>query len=163
MTRQSKPTGLISYTSQNALAGKPSKLIRARTIVYPLIMLSIMAAFGIAMASKSGFDARVIRGKGTPFTFAEDRSVVNTFSIRLVNRSDEPQRYQFAFANPGLRVEVVDEEDLQLPAGGTALVPIFVRFDSEMTREDGNQRVKLTIRDSADRTKDLRFRVLGPR
>lgn len=163
MERIGKPKGLIRYASQNALAGKESRLIRARTIGYPILLLLLLTAFGFAMSRRSGFNARVVRGKGAPYSFTEDRKVINGFSIRLVNRTQEPQQYSFSFAEPGLQLEVVDEKQLQLAGGKSALVPIFVRFDSSLTKHDGNQRVQLTISDSDQLRKQLSFRVLGPR
>ena len=163
MQRVGKPTGLIRYTSQNSLEGKSNKLIRGRTIIYPLILVGVLVGLGFAVASKTGFDARVIRGKGNPFSFDANRNVMNPFSIRLVNRTDETQTYTMSFEDSSLTLEVVDETDLQIPAGKTRLVPIVVRFHPSLTDGDGNERVTLTIRDGNDRENQLQFRVLGPR
>ena len=163
MQRLGKPPGLIRYTSQNALSGKPGKLLRARTMIYPLILVGIVTGLGFAVASKTGFDVRVIRGKGNPYSFDKDLSVMNTFSIRLVNRTKETQQYTLAFVDPSLSLEVVDETDLKIPGGETRLVPILVRFHPDVTDGDGNERVTLIIRDENNREKESDFRVLGPR
>ena len=163
MDRVGSPRGLIRYTSQESLEGRPSRLVRARTIVYPLILAGVFTGLVLAIAGKSGFDARVIRGKGMPFTMGQGSRVVNAFSIRLVNRSSEPQTYAFTCEEPSLSIEVVDEADLTLPPSGTALAPIVIRFSSELTQLDGNERVLLRVQDSAGRNKELPIRLLGPR
>ena len=38
MEQVGKPRGLIRYTSQDALAGKPPHLLRPRTVLYPLAL-----------------------------------------------------------------------------------------------------------------------------
>ncbi len=38
MGKIGKPAGLIRYTSQDDLAGLPTRLIRARTVIYPTII-----------------------------------------------------------------------------------------------------------------------------
>ncbi|MEL6106785.1 MAG: cytochrome c oxidase accessory protein CcoG [Planctomycetota bacterium] len=163
MKRVGKPTGLIRYASQESLSGRQSRLVRARTVLYPLVLCVALIGLGLAVASKSGFDARVIRGRGVPFSISEDQRVLNSFSIRLVNRSGSPQTYQLSIEHPSFTVNVVDESDLSLKDGETVLTPIHVSFDANATRGDGNEPVEMSIIDGDGRTKDLRFRVLGPR
>lgn len=163
MDKVGYPRGLIRYTSQESLDGKQRRFLRARTIIYPLVLVVLVSALAFALSTKYGFDARIIRGKGAPFTTIE-RTVVNSFNLRLVNRTDEAQRYQLTIQSPTeAELEVIDETGLNLDAGETAMVPIHVRFPSRLTFGDGNEPILLQVVDSSENKREVSFRLLGPR
>ena len=117
-----------------------------------------------ALSTKYGFDARVIRGKGAPFTSVARGLISNTFNMRLVNRTDKPQSYTFKLLTPQTaQLEVIDESRLQLQPGETTMVPLGVRFPSSLTFGDGNVPIILSIVDTSKNRHDVSFRLLGPR
>ena len=67
MEKVKRPKGLIRYSSQDALAGKPPRLLRVRTIAYPLLLTGVFVAFIAVLSTKFGFDAKIMRGRGNPF------------------------------------------------------------------------------------------------
>jgi cytochrome c oxidase accessory protein FixG len=164
MKKVGLPQGLIRYTSQDALARKPKRLIRARTIIYPLILLGVLGGFAFAINAKSGFDARVIRGKGNPFTIERGGFVSNSFSLRLVNRTDQPQTYSLQMTTPEqAELKVIDETDLTLSPGDSKLVPFSLRFPTRTTFGDGNEMATLKVADESENERSVNFRILGPR
>jgi len=48
MTKLSRPVGLIRYTTPDELDGKPRKVWRARTILYPVLLAIAIVALGWA-------------------------------------------------------------------------------------------------------------------
>ena len=52
-----------------------------------------MSGLVFAISTKSGFDARIIRHGGAPFTVFPDGTASNEFRMRLVNRTGDPQVY----------------------------------------------------------------------
>jgi cytochrome c oxidase accessory protein FixG len=164
MEKVGLPTGLIRYTSEDALAKKPFRMLRARTIIYPLLLIGVVSGLAYAISTKYGFDARVIRGKGAPFTTVDRGLISNTFNMRLVNRTDESQSYEFKIIEPKSAVlEVIDESRLQLEPGQTTMVPLSVRFPSALTFGNGNEPIVLEIVDSSQNRHEVNFRLLGPR
>jgi cytochrome c oxidase accessory protein FixG len=163
MVRIGKPKGLIRYGSQDSIARKPKRLVRARTIFYPIVLTSIVVALGFAVASKSGFDTRLIRGKGAPFVSASNGQISNSFQVRIVNRSDAPQTYSIAIAQAeGATLQIVDSDQLSLQIGESKLVPVTIFFPSRLTAGQGNHVCKLIVKDRLERTKELELRILGP-
>jgi polyferredoxin len=164
MERIGKPKGLIRYSSQDAIARKPNKLIRGRTIVYPLILVGVLSAFGLAIRSKSSFDARLIRGRGAPFTVMQSREVMNSFNMRLVNRTQQPQTYTIDVISPAdAKLEIVDDEGLTLQPGKTSLVPFDIRFSMKATNQNGTASAELKIRDEQGNDRSISMKLLGPR
>tara|TARA_R110002049_G_scaffold50370_3_gene143020 strand:- start:37022 stop:38272 length:1251 start_codon:yes stop_codon:yes gene_type:complete len=164
MERVGSPRGLIRFSSQDAIARKPMKMLRARTVVYPLILVGVLSGFVYAVSTKTTFDARIVRGKGAPFSFAPDRSVTNNFKMRLVNRTDQPHTYSFEVVSPeGVTSEVIDEDALTLGPGVSTFVPLSIGFAGRVTSGDGNEMVKMLIRDDDGNENSVTFRILGPK
>ena len=164
MDKVGSPRGLIRYTSQDALAKKPIRMLRARTVIYPLLLVIVTSALGYAISTKYGFDARLIRGKGLPFTTQERGVISNSFNLRLVNRTDSAQRYQLTIVEPAdVRLEVLDETTVALEPGETSMVPINLRFASSMTLGVGNRPAVLEITDSVANNHKIKFNIVGPK
>ncbi len=164
MAKIGLPQGLIRYSSQDEIARKPKKMMRARTIVYPLILLVVMSGFTYAVRSKVGFDVRLLRGKGAPFSISNTGQVNNSFKLRLVNRSNQAQTYTLTVSSPAnVTLEVIQEELLTLEPGGNVLVPLSIDFAPAITRGAGNEAAVLRVNDGSDREHELDFKLLGPR
>jgi cytochrome c oxidase accessory protein FixG len=164
MERVGLPPGLIRFSSQDAIDRKPRKIARARTIIYPMILTGVLVGFVLAINSKAGFDARLLRGKGAPFSIVNGGLVSNSFRMRLLNRTSQPQLYTMeAVAPAGLALEVIDPEALSIDPGKTALVPFDIRFSGGLTSGDGNEQAKIRVTDQSDNARVIDFKILGPR
>ncbi len=164
MRRVGTPTGLIRYSSQSAIERKPQRFLRARTIIYPIILVLVFSGFGFALATKRGFDARLVRGKGAPFSMSTVGNVSNAFQIRLVNRTDQDQTYRFAISGiEGAELSIVDEKLLSIEPGGSRVVPVTVSFPVGLTAGNGNHLGELQVSDGNEQQRVLPLRVLGPR
>ena len=51
MDKVGLPPGLIRYSSQDALEKKPFRLFRARTIIYPLLLIGVVAGLAYAIST----------------------------------------------------------------------------------------------------------------
>jgi cytochrome c oxidase accessory protein FixG len=164
MDKVGLPAGLIRYTSQDALANKPRRMLRARTIIYPLLLVGVISGLAYAISTKYGFDARIIRGKGAPFTTVDRGLISNTFNLRLVNRTDSSQHYTLKVVTPeSANLEIIDEGTLDLESNESSLVPLSVRFPGFLTAGDGNEPITLEVVDSSQNRHEVSFRLLGPR
>jgi cytochrome c oxidase accessory protein FixG len=164
MDKVGLPRGLIRYTSQDALDNKPQRLLRARTIIYPLILAAIASGLVLAVSNTYGLDARIIRGKGAPFTLMERGQASNNFSMRLVNRTNATQTYALTVLQPEMAsIEVLNDETLTLEPGKTSLVPMRIRFPSALTYAKGNHPIIVRVTDEDGNKREIDFRLLGPR
>lgn len=164
MVKINLPKGLIRYSSQDSIAGKAKQMFRARTVIYPLILIGLMSGLVFAISTKAGFDARIIRASGAPFTVFRDGTASNEFRVRLVNRTSDPQVYSFTeIDQPDVEIEVLDEEKMSLQPGESVLVPIHVIFKTSLTRGSGRKVVAATIADHSDNARQINIRLSGPR
>ena len=164
MDKVGLPTGLIRYTSQEALDGRPWKLLRIRTIAYPILLAVLLTGFAFAVASKYSFDARIIRGKGAPFSLNVDGNTTNSFSMRIVNRSSQSQSYELSVVSPdSVSLEIIEPQRLNLDTQQSALIPFQLQFPTSLTSGVGNKEVTLHVKDQSGNERDIQFRIIGPR
>jgi cytochrome c oxidase accessory protein FixG len=162
MQKVGLPIGLIRYTSQDSLEGKPQQLIRARTAIYSVVITVLAGLFVYILSTKFAFDARVFRGGGAPFSIMEDKQVQNNFKIRLVNRSQIAQEYLLNPSDTKIAAHWSAGEKLTLEPGETVLALVDVKFPISMTTGKGFANATITVRDGSDSTRDLSIRLLGP-
>lgn len=164
MERVGKEKGLIRYSSQDAIAKKPRRAIRPRTVIYPIILFAVLSGLAFAVRTKSSFDAQMIRGKGAPFTLTDRGTVTNSFNLNLVNRTEQTQVYQLEMAGPdGVTLDVVDDEGLELEPREKSFVPVSVEFPLQTTRGAGKRQAVIRVTDESENSYEIDFKLLGPK
>lgn len=164
MDKVGRPRGLIRYDSQDGIDGQGTRLLRARTVIYPLLLLLVVGgAFLSVLGSKFSFDARLLRAPGNPFTRIDGGEVRNTMRLRLVNRSGADQVYQVRAVQPaGVKLQVIDTGGLSLKDRETSIVPVVVDFNARVTSESGHVDAVMEVTDDSGNKRTLSYRLLGP-
>lgn len=163
MKKVGRKPGLIRYSSQAADAGKASKLLRPRTIIYPLILTAIASVFAFILGTKADFDAVLLRNKGQPYTVLEDGGVRNVFNVKLTNRADEAQTLKVELgpdAPAGTQVEPIEialEPGQMETVTMLAIAPVM-----EFLQGGGQLEVTLRVTDEAGESRDIAGKMLGP-
>lgn len=161
MTKLKRPTGLIRYSSQEALEGQPYRFWRARTIIYPAVIAVIGVLFIFALGRTTGLNAKLIRGAGQPFTMT-GREVQNSVRLRIVNRTDTEQTYSIEATSPeGVTTRFIDGTPTLKPLG-TNIVPVLMKFPTSLTAEHGRTDATFVIRDADGNERTLSMTLLGP-
>jgi cytochrome c oxidase accessory protein FixG len=161
MDKVGKPRGLIRYSSQEALAGKPRKLLRVRTVLYPLAFTLALSTMLVLLFNKETADVTVLRGLGAPFTEEADGTIANQVRIKIANRGDADARYTITLdgANGG-RV-ISPENPLVVAEGATRETSIFVLLPRDGFA-NGERAVTITVSDGARFTTTVPWRLQGP-
>lgn len=161
MTKLGRPTGLIRYSSQNAMEGRSRRVVRPRVVIYGLIMALLASLFVFALSTKSVASVIVVRGRGAPFTAAADGTITNRVSIKLTNRTEEPIEFRLSMAGvPG--ATITHEESLRVEGEQSRVVPVTIGAPFEaFTR--GRLESVIRVTDGTDRyTRDVKFLLMGP-
>jgi cytochrome c oxidase accessory protein FixG len=113
MLKLGRPTGLIAYdTDANIKRRKRgeapvSKVIRARTVLYGILIAGVGLAMLTALALRSFTDLSVLHDRNPIYVTLADGSIRNGYTLRLLNK--RPQERLFTLSVEGLdgaRVEV---------------------------------------------------------
>jgi cytochrome c oxidase accessory protein FixG len=168
MTRVGKPTGLIRYSSQDALAGKARRLLRLRTVLYPAVLLLLLTGLVTALITKDPIDVTVLRGIGAPFTEETDGRIANQIRVKITNRRNTPQAITIAVTgleDAGLtpsEITVVNPENpLTVAAGATHSTSLFVLLPRRAFSH-GDRQITLLVTDPAGFRQTIAWRLLGP-
>ena len=163
MAKLGRKPGLIRYSSQAADAGKASKLLRPRTLIYPLILVALASAFTFILGTKADFDAVLLRNKGQPFTILEDGGVRNVFNVKLTNRADEAQTLRVELAPDAPKGTALEPIEIELAPGQMETVTMLaIAPVMEFLHSGGQLEVTLRVTDEAGESRDIAGQMLGP-
>jgi cytochrome c oxidase accessory protein FixG len=168
MTKIGKPKGLIRYSSQDAIAGKPRKLLRLRTVLYPAVLAILLTGLTIALFTKAPVDVTILRGLDGPFTEEGDGRISNQIRVKVTNRRSTDQQYTVRvddIEDAGLTASdvlvVAPENPMIVKGGETHATSMFVLLPRRAF-VNGERRIKLVITDSHGYHEEVAWRLLGP-
>jgi cytochrome c oxidase accessory protein FixG len=168
MTKIGKPTGLIRYSSQDEIAGKPKHLLRLRTILYPIVLTLLGGGLVGTMYVKKAADLTVLRGLDGPFTTEADGRIANQIRIKITNRRGADMAYRIVLdslapANVAPRevTVVLPENPLTVQAGDTRITSAFVLLPPRAFTK-GERFITINVSDERDYRESVTYRLLGP-
>jgi cytochrome c oxidase accessory protein FixG len=88
MDRMHYPRGLIRYSSQRALEGSGTRVLRPRTLVYGALLVVLFAGFLAALALRNPLGLDVIRDRNALYRLQADGSVENVYTLRILNKDE---------------------------------------------------------------------------
>lgn len=114
MRKVDRPTGLIAYDTDTAVAtraagGKPRySLLRTRTVLYAILIALISALMLWGYTSKSTYEFSVLKDRSPPFIRLSDGRIRNGYTLKLVNKSNQPERVAILMEGPeGSHFEII--------------------------------------------------------
>lgn len=90
MFKINRPKGLIRHDSIEGFAGKKTRWVRPRTVVYLLLLCIGITVAAFAVSGIQPMDLSVTRMTGTAYVVDKD-AVRNQFMVRLLNKESVPQ------------------------------------------------------------------------
>jgi cytochrome c oxidase accessory protein FixG len=127
MTRLHRPRGLIRYDSFEGLAGRATRWIRPRTLVYGVLLLIGAAVATWALSTFKPASFLVTRITGAPY-FVDATSVRNQFFVRLVNKRNAPTRFLLELQRTPADVKRTGfEQAVEVPALGEIVQPLVLQ------------------------------------
>jgi cytochrome c oxidase accessory protein FixG len=127
MAKIGYPQGLIRYTTQNALDGKPTRVFRPRIFIYGGLLLALLAGFAYGVATRTPLIAEVLRDRNALYRETVE-GIENGYTLKLVNKTDHAQRYAVALRGESERSSgmVLHAPVVTVPPGEVASVPVTV-------------------------------------
>lgn len=84
------PRGLIRYTSENALNGKKTHLIKPKTVGYGVILVAAISLLTWSILTRAPYNATVEQVRQPLYSQLSDGSIRNTYEIKLNNKLTAP-------------------------------------------------------------------------
>jgi cytochrome c oxidase accessory protein FixG len=164
MDRMGYPRGLIRYTTENALEGKPTRVLRPRVMVYGLVLLALLSAVAYGIATRVPVDLDVIRDRNTLFRETPEGLIENVYTLKLLNMDRADHRYSLAVSGLDDVTMRLDDADLTVPAGAVREVTVRLQVDPyDLEPGANNVYFTLTSLDDESLTARQEARFVGPR
>jgi cytochrome c oxidase accessory protein FixG len=158
-----QPVGLIRYTSENALEGKPTRILRPRVGLYMGLMALVGTLFTLALTSAGGLEVEIFRAPGAPFAALPTGEVSNRVKIRVHNRTDLAQDVRVELVEPeGARVQIVGPPTLTLTPGQMKREEAWVVIPKAAFK-DGQVRGRFRVGSGPQLVEEIPFTLLGPK
>jgi cytochrome c oxidase accessory protein FixG len=125
MDKMAYPRGLIRYTTENALAGKRVRVLRARTVAYATLLLALVSGFAWSVTHRSMLLAEIIRDRNALWRPGPAGTIENSYTVKLVNKSDHEIELKLHIAEPAY--SIIGDDEIEVDAGAVASIPLTLR------------------------------------
>ncbi|MEN9726749.1 MAG: hypothetical protein RL434_1115 [Pseudomonadota bacterium] len=126
MEKMNYPKGLIRYTTQRAIEGGGTHVLRPRILVYAAILLSLCALFGWRLAERAPMALDVLHDRNQLYRETEGL-IENVYTVKIINKRDVAQTCQLAVSGVEGMSLLLDTPGIVVPAGAVLSVPARVR------------------------------------
>jgi cytochrome c oxidase accessory protein FixG len=135
MDKMGYPRGLITYTTENAMHGGRTHILRPRVVVYALLLLTIMSIFAYSLSQRTTLGLDVIRDRNRLYRETDEGRIENVYILKILNMDDRGHAYS-------LRVEGIDDLELftdtkriWVEAGEVLELPVRLRAEEDELHE----------------------------
>ncbi len=163
MVKIDKPTGLIRYSSYNAIKNGIANVFNVRTMAYSVIMMALLGLLSYLLLTRTDVEATVLKVPGQLYQTAEDGRISNLYNIQFLNKTFDDMTLFVELAE-GVKatIEKVGEGDIIVPSNDIYKGVFFIK----MKREDikGVKTVmKINIlNDKGEIVDEAKTKFLGP-
>ena len=163
MDKMNYPHGLIRYTTENALEGKASHILRPRVLIYGALLASIGAALVISVLLRIPLGVDVVRDRNILFRETQDGLVENVYTLRVLNMDNAPHSYRLSAEGiEGLRL-LTDVDQVTIDSGQVREMVVRLQADPVNLKERSSHvRFRVQAQDNVKLVDTEEARFLGP-
>jgi cytochrome c oxidase accessory protein FixG len=163
MDQMNYPRGLIRYSTENVVEGKPGKILRPRLIGYGVALAAMVVLFLSTVFSRVPLELDIIRDRSALYRENFEGHIENTYTLKVMNKTQDAQEYTITVSGLDNVIPHIPEHVETLPG---ELLTLAVTL--EMKPEDMQQRnstVYFTVKSLTDPSQEVteESRFLGPR
>jgi len=138
MEKMNYPKGLIRYTTENELKGKPSKLLRPRTLGYGTVLALMVCAIIYILATRVPAELDVLRDRGALFSFNGEGRIENSYTVKIANMTEVPQTFDLSVSGlDGIRI--LTHTQVSVESGENLAIPTVVDVPPESIPASNNE------------------------
>lgn len=162
MERMSYPKGLIRYTTQHAMDGKQTRIIRPRIIIYFVLLMLFSALFIFTLSQRTSVNLDIIRDRNQ--LYRETSGLIeNIYTLKLINMDEETHEFNLTVEGIDDLQLLIDKENIVVEAGTVFDLP--VRLRAEENNLKGRSTVvhfTLSAKDDNEMSIKQEAKFLGP-
>jgi cytochrome c oxidase accessory protein FixG len=161
MTKVGRKTGLIRYSSQDAIEGTKRRGIRPRLVFYPAILLVLASFLVFNVSQRQAADVTLLRSAGQPFMKLPTGEISNNLRLKITNRSDRDVAYNVAVDGDASVRIVMNENPVTVAAGEMATMGVVVIAPADRFKA-GQADLVLRVTDGREVDRMVKCHLVGP-
>lgn len=127
MDKMDYPRGLIRYSTENAMAGKPARILRPRVAIYAVLLLTILSGVTYSLSQRVPLSAEVLADRNVVYREVDWTTIENVFTVRILNKDRVAHDYAIRVDGiEGIEAQVRDDR-IRVEAGSTDSVVVRVQ------------------------------------
>ncbi|MEA3292110.1 MAG: cytochrome c oxidase accessory protein CcoG, partial [Pseudomonadota bacterium] len=166
MAKVDSPKGLIRYTTENALSGKGTHILRPRISVYGAALLAVTAAvfWGLFHLNPVGLD--VIRDRLSLFHETNQGLIENVYTLKVLNKDRMAHEFKVNVSGIEGAKMLLDEPKLVVESGGVEDFVVRVQVEPGKLKGERSTEIEFEV-ESIDPGEEVvsaseEARFLGP-
>jgi len=164
MERMEYPKGLIRYTTENAIAGKPTHVLRPRVFVYATILITLFGGLAYAVSQRVPLELDIIRDRANLYRETPEGLIENVYEVKIINMDERDHVYRLAAGGLEGVTLIAPQPELRVPAGEVYSLPIQIRLDpAHLKGVSADVTVTLASVDDPSLIRTEKTRFMGPR
>lgn len=138
--------GLIRYTTQTQLDGRPARLLRPRVLVYAMLLLALMSGWLYGVTHRAPLLAEVLRDRNAMYSESPSGDIQNAYTLKLVNKAQQPHRFVIDVSSADVRDITLAHGARTVVAQGGEVVSVPLTASSAMV-VTGRHDIAFSVRD----------------
>lgn len=135
MDKMGYPRGLVRYTTENALEGKPVRVVRPRTIIYGLLLTGLLVGLTVSLLNREALRLDVLRDRNALYRELNAGVIENVYTLRLTNKSETD--YTINLDVSGLAGLTIDPDSARFVAPAGELTTVAARVQGSVDAISG--------------------------
>lgn len=163
MEKMGYPKGLIRYTTENALEGRPAHLIRPRVVIYALLLLGLTGGLIYSIATRIPLDVDVMRDRNALYRETDEGMVENIYTVKVMNKDSKAHRLHLGISGlEGARL-IAQTAEFRIASGEAVDLPVRVQVDpADLKRTSSEVDFEVAAEDDPELRRVEKARFLGP-
>ena len=161
MDKMGYAKGLIRYTTEHAMQGHKTRVLRPRILVYATLLLVLLSGVAWSISGRVPLRAELIRDRNALYRELPGGLVENVFTLKLINMDKQAHRYSMRVkGNPEISVLTSRDMVLNPEEVGT----FSLRLRAPASAGQGVQKVEVVFQaeDNPNIARAARARMLLP-
>ena len=134
MDKMNYPRGLIRYTTDNELAGKPHRIWRPRVWIYSGVLATLSLGLVSAVLLRVPLHIEVLHDRNQLYRETTDGLIENVYTLKVMNLDHAPHRYSVRLEGPAETRLVIDQTEIALAPGQTTDLSARVQAPQQSAR-----------------------------
>jgi cytochrome c oxidase accessory protein FixG len=149
MDKMRYPRGLVRYSTQASLEGKPRRVLRPRIVIYGVLLAMLIVSFAVALGHRRLLEVDVLRDRNALYRQSADGTIENVYTVRLVNKDTRAHRLHLSAE--GLQGIVVDTDSSTYEIEPGRVVSIALRLRVPAGSVSGGRDVQVIVTSEDDK------------